>query len=73
MNIDNPTPTYLHTYFCTFPLPPPPPIYQPTYLLSKPPTYLFIDITILDEKLQYKKLHHMIKWNGKKKKTNQWG
>jgi hypothetical protein len=25
---------------------------------------------MLDKEVHYKKLHHMIKWNGKKKKTN---
>jgi hypothetical protein len=37
-------------------------MYQPTYLF-------IIDITILDE-VHYKKLHDMIKWNEKLKKTN---
>jgi hypothetical protein len=42
------------------------PYTSPTYILTYLPTYPFIiNITILDEKVHYKKLHHMIKWNEK--------
>jgi hypothetical protein len=69
MNIDNLTPL-LFTYILTYS-----PTHLSTHLLTYSPnhphTYLFIiDITILNEEVHYKRLHHMIKCKKKNTQTN---